>query len=74
MLPKGEMVLVYSGGLHHVQVPGQVLPKLFKRIRMQCERLNIQEYVQKMNSIPDTPFKKAVIADFEARMEKHIPD
>ena len=45
VLPEGEMVIVYSGGLHHVQQPGQGLPKLFKKIEMHCERVNIQEYV-----------------------------
>ena len=46
MLSEGEMVLVYSGGLHHVQIPGQGLPKLFKTIQVRCEKLNIQEYVK----------------------------
>jgi len=73
MLPDGEMVLVYSGGLHHVQVPGQGLPKLFKRIRMQAEKLNIKEYVKQMKSIPDLPYKKAVIADLEARIKRNVP-
>lgn len=73
VLPDGEMVIVYSGGLHHIQVPGQGLPKLFKRVRAQAEKLNIQEYVRQMKSIPDTSFKKAVIADMEARMERNVP-
>ena len=29
-LDKGQMVIAYSGGLHHVQVPDEGLPKLFK--------------------------------------------
>jgi hypothetical protein len=73
MLPYEEMVLAYSGGLHHVQVPGQGLPKLFKRIEIRCERLNIQEYVQAMKSDPNVPFKKAVVQDMEARMARNIP-
>ncbi|MCB9190531.1 MAG: 1-acyl-sn-glycerol-3-phosphate acyltransferase [Flavobacteriales bacterium] len=73
MLPYGEMVLVYSGGLHHVQVPGQGLPKLFKRIELRCERLNIQDYVQSMKSNPELHYKKAVVQDLEARMKKNVP-
>lgn len=72
-LPNGEMVIVYSGGLHHVQQPGQGLPKLFKRIKMCTERINIQEYVQQMKAKPDVSFKKAVTTDMEARMKKNVP-
>ncbi|MFT6026159.1 MAG: hypothetical protein ACI8P5_000403 [Bacteroidia bacterium] len=73
MLPSGEMVMMYSGGLHHVQTPGQGFPKLFKRIQIQCERVNIQEYVHAMKAVPNASFKKAVISDMEARMERNIP-
>jgi 1-acyl-sn-glycerol-3-phosphate acyltransferase len=72
-LPNGEMVILYSGGLHHVQQPGQGLPKLFKRIQMRCERANIEEYVQQMKTISDTSFKKAVIMDMESRMMRNVP-
>ncbi|MGB0916807.1 MAG: 1-acyl-sn-glycerol-3-phosphate acyltransferase [Flavobacteriales bacterium] len=73
VLPDGEMVLLYSGGLHHVQQPGQGLPKLFKRIQMRTERINIQEYVRQMKSVPNTPFKKAVTSDMEERMKRNVP-
>ena len=73
MLPAGEMVLVHSGGLHHVQVPGQGLPKFFKRIQMRCEKLNIQEYVKQMKATPDVSYKKAVISDLEERMKRNVP-
>ncbi len=73
MLPDGDMVILYSGGLHHVQVPGQGLPKLFKRIRMQCEKLNIATYVEQMKQMPDVPYKKAVVKDMEARLERNMP-
>ena len=73
MLGDGEMVLVYSGGLHHVQVPGQGLPKLFRRIRMCCERVNIREYVNQMSNLPNASFKHAVVNDMEARLKKNRP-
>ena len=73
VMPGGEMVIVYSGGLHHVQVPGQVVPKFFKRIQISCEKLNIADYVQQMKMIPDTTFKKAVINDLESRLERYKP-
>lgn len=73
MLPDGEMVIVYSGGLHHVQIPGQGLPKLFKTIRLQCEKVNIKAYVAQMHETPDISFKKAVTNDLESRMRINTP-
>ena len=73
MLETGKMVLVYSGGLHHVQVPGQGLPKLFKRIRLQCEKLDIKDYVAEMQSKPEIDFHKAVVQDMEWRMRQNVP-
>ena len=73
VLPKGEMVLCYSGGLHHVQMPGQGLPKLFKKIELRCEELNIQDYVLEMKSKSKFPFKKTVTSDLEARMKRNVP-
>ncbi len=72
MLPGGEMVIIYSAGLHHVQIPGQGLPKLFKRIQMQCEKINIQEYVKQMREVAGTTYKKAVINDMEARLKQQL--
>jgi 1-acyl-sn-glycerol-3-phosphate acyltransferase len=74
MLPGGKIVMVYSGGLHHIQVPGQGLPKLFKRIDVQCEKLDIQEYVKEMKAVPDLEFRKAVIRDINARMQRNVPE
>lgn len=73
MLGEGKMVIVYSGGLHHVQVPGQGLPKLFKKIQLQCERIDIAEYVDEMWQVDDLPFRKAVVRDMEERMERNVP-
>ncbi|MCP4654570.1 MAG: hypothetical protein GY856_04020, partial [bacterium] len=44
LIPDGKMLLGYSQGLHHVQIPGQMFPKLFKRIRMRFEALDIEDY------------------------------
>lgn len=73
MLPDGEMVIGYSGGLHHVQIPGQGFPKLFKRIKVQTEKLNIQEYIFEMRAVPDTKFKVAVTSDLNERLKKNVP-
>ena len=28
-----QMIVAYSDDLHHVQIPGQTIPKLFRKIR-----------------------------------------
>ena len=40
----GGMVLCHSGGLHHVQRPGQQFPKLFKTIRMNLSYIDLKDY------------------------------
>jgi 1-acyl-sn-glycerol-3-phosphate acyltransferase len=73
LIPDGEMVIIYSGGLHHVQVPGQRIPNLFKHIQIRCEKVSIQEYVNEMSAIPESNFKRAVIDDMESRLERNNP-
>ncbi len=73
-LNKGQMVIAYSGGLHHVQVPNEGLPKLFKTLKMNLEAFDISEY-KNMFSLPagsDT-WKKAVLDDLQSRLETKTP-
>ena len=73
ILKTGKMVVIYSGGLHHVQVPGQWLPKLFKKIEMRSEKVSIEDYIQERDEHDDISFKKSVIADLQERMKLHCP-
>lgn len=67
----GRMLVVYSGGLHHVQAPGEALPRLFKTIRLRLEIVDIAGYVQAMGLGGDAAaYKKAVIEDMEARRDR----
>lgn len=70
-LDSGNMLIAYSGGLHHVQAPGDAYPKLFKTIRMAFEQLPIKEY--KASLPPNLDFRDAVINDMERRMKAHTP-
>ena len=71
---EGRMLIGYSGGLHHVQHPGEKFPRLFKTIRMNFEVLDIAKYRQELlaQSGPDG-FKRAVIADLERRRDQNCP-
>jgi hypothetical protein len=74
-LGKGKMLLAYSGGLHHVQTPGERFPRLWKTIRMRMEVLEIADYrAQIMALAGEGGFKRAVIADLERRRDLYKPD
>lgn len=73
MMETGKMVIVYSGGLHHVQAPGQTFPRFFKTITMHSQRLDIAEYIQLIKATQAESFKKAVVADLQERKEKFSP-
>ncbi len=74
MMETGKMVIVYSGGLHHVQAPGQWIPKPFKTISLHTQKLDIADYIQQMKSVPDKDFKKAVMADLQERLARFKPN
>lgn len=68
----GAMVLCLSGGLHHVQSPGQHLPRLFKSIKMNLTYLDIPHYkLQFPESSRER--KVAMVADLQRRLENDCP-
>lgn len=69
----GDMLIAYSGGLHHVQVPGQTIPNLFQKIKVNLELLPIADFKAPYANLEPDAFKKAVITDLEARMKKYVP-
>jgi 1-acyl-sn-glycerol-3-phosphate acyltransferase len=71
-IPKGTMVLCYSGGLHHIQAPGEFFPRLFKRARIRLEPIDIETYRQGFQG-SDIPLKLAVARDLEQRMQRNCP-
>lgn len=73
-LPDGRLMLAYSGGLHHVQHPGEKLPRLFQTIRMNFEVLDIPTYRQQLlDEHGAEGFRRAVIEDLERRRDLHCP-
>ncbi len=73
-IPSGRILLAYSAGLHHVQVPGQRIPRLFQDVRMSLEMLDIAEYKQQLGLDPThRSFKPAVKQDLERRRETLRP-
>jgi hypothetical protein len=71
---QGRMLLAYSGGLHHVQAPGEHSPKIFRRVRMNLEVVRIEEYEAAIRAkVGDERFKKGVIEDLERRRDAFCP-
>jgi hypothetical protein len=69
-LDGGKILLVYSGGLHHIQAPGEGFPKLFKTVRARFELLPIAAYKEQLGC--GTPgFRERVMADLTARRDRH---
>ena len=74
VLPDGRMLAVYSGGLHHIQVPGELLPTPFKTIRCRMEMVNIATYKTELaEDYPELSFRGAVIADLTRRRDEYCP-
>lgn len=66
----GTLLLVYSAGLHHVQAPGEGLPRLFVRVRARLEEIPLEGYKAAMGH--GTPaFRANVLADLERRRDRH---
>jgi hypothetical protein len=68
----GRMLIAYSGGLHHVQVPGHI-PNVFKTVSLRLEVLEIADYMQQMMKDGPEQFKRNVIQDLERRRDLHCP-
>ena len=66
----GRMLLAYSGGLHHVQIPGQLLPRPFRTIRVRVETVDIEAYCRSLREAPGgEELKRAVKVDLERRRD-----
>ncbi len=71
---EGRFLIAYSGGLHHVQTPGEKFPRLFKRIRLRLEVLDIAAYRQTcLEEGGVKGFRRAVVNDLERRRDTVCP-
>lgn len=72
-LDSGNILFVYSGGMHHIQVPGQKLPKLFKRIKTNMEMVTVEEYKDALYHPEVSNRKVAFVRDIQSRLEELTP-
>lgn len=70
----GRLLLAYSGGLHHVQAPGETFPRLFKTVEVKLENLDLAAYRrERMARYGEEGFTRAVIEDLTRRRDRHCP-
>lgn len=69
-IPGGRFLLAYSAGLHHIQAPGEKLPRLFKTARMKLENLDLVEYRETLRAgEDDREFRKRIVTDLTRRRD-----
>lgn len=69
---EGDILIAYSGGLHHVQHPGEHFPRLFKKLKLNLERIPVKEYKNKFNS-EGIQLRRDIVADLENRLRTNCP-
>ena len=68
----GQMLIQYSGGMHHIHAPGERFPRLFKRVRIRLESLEIRQYKDSLDRAEHEAFKTEVIRDLTARRDRTL--
>lgn len=69
-MPEGKLILAYSCGLHHIQAPGERIPRFFKRAKIRYEALRIEDYKARIKREQGV-FRKRVVRDLERRRDLH---
>lgn len=72
-LEQGNILFVYSGGMHHIQVPGQKLPNLFKRVKTNMEIISCKDFKDALYHPNVHNRKAAFVRDIQARLEQYTP-
>lgn len=66
----GNLLIFHSGGLHHIQAPGDRFPRLFKRARLRFEQMPVESYKRALHAGSEG-FRERVIADLERRRDRY---
>jgi hypothetical protein len=70
----GRMIMIYSGGLHHVAAPGSFLPRPFRTIKAVMESFDIAAYRQAMGEEEgEEAFRLRVVDDLTERRNRLCP-
>lgn len=69
---EGRLLILYSGGLHHIQAPGELLARPFRTIHARIELIDIAQYRTELGA-DESPkaFRKKVVRDLTERRDQH---
>jgi len=74
VLDSGSMLVLLSGGLHHIQSPGEHLPRVFRSIKAQFQLIDIADYRRQLGADQGhAHFKRAVVEDLQRRRDTICP-
>ena len=57
----GKMLIIYSGGMHHIQAPGEKWPKLFQTIHARLESADITDYKKSISLKTPSDLSKKIV-------------
>lgn len=72
-LSQGKILFIYSGGLHHIQAPGDKIPKLFKTIKANLEIADLSHYKHQFCQNDDALFRAEMLEDLTLRLTNKKP-
>lgn len=68
-LDSGRLLFVYSGGLHHIQAPGEKIPRIFKRVDVGLEATDIDQFKSQFSKNDIEKFRLQVINDLQTKLQ-----
>ena len=70
-LNSGQMIVAHSAGLHHVQIPDEGLPRIFKTLEIRLSVFDIKTYTESFNEpIGEKNWRKLVLDDLQQKLEE----
>jgi 1-acyl-sn-glycerol-3-phosphate acyltransferase len=69
----GAMILCLSGGLHHVQTPGQHFPRPFKTIRMNLAYVDLNDFKSQFSEFSPRERKLKITRVLQENLETNCP-
>jgi hypothetical protein len=69
----GAMILCLSGGLHHVQTPGQHFPRPFKTIRMNLSYVDLNNFKSQFSEFSPRERKLKITRLLQDNLESNCP-
>jgi 1-acyl-sn-glycerol-3-phosphate acyltransferase len=72
-VPHGRMLLAYSGGLHHIAAPGDRVPRVFRRVALRLETIDVPSYRAANGGADHPEFRRRVVEDLTQRRNRYSP-